>query len=108
MRDVIEKVMASEKEAAEILSKAKDEAAKLVADGRVAAQNEAAAAKLAARAEADKVLAEAVRAASEKADADLASEKEAIERSIRLSADEREALSDAVVRCVTGADKAGE
>lgn len=103
MRDVIEKVMASEKEAAEILSKARDEAAKMIADGRVAAQNEASAAKLAAREEADRIVADAVAAASAKAGEALSSAKGRIDRSVRLSGGDLDALSDAVVRCVTAA-----
>ena len=108
MRNVIEKVMASEKEAADILSKAKDDAAKLVADGRVAAQNEAASIKLAAHEEADKIVSDAVQTASADANQELSSAKSKIDHSICLSDADRESLSDAVVRCVTGAGKAGK
>ena len=103
MRDIIQKVMASEEEAGRIVEAARAEAERIVAESRTAAQNEGDAARRAMRAEADRIVADAVAAAEARAGAETEAARKKIAGEIKIGAAAHAAAVDMIVCVVTGA-----
>jgi vacuolar-type H+-ATPase subunit H len=102
MRDVIQKVIATENEAKQLVQAAKAEAERLVADARKQARDLVASARQESRNEAEQVVAAAVRGAEQEKMERLACSAAEIETRIHLDETTAKQAVDAAVRFVCG------
>lgn len=105
MKDIIQKVVAAEEEARQILASAKEEATQIVANGRNEADSLSEEKKIAFQEEADAILKSAIEEAQAKADSDLEAAKERILKEIRLSDDLRQGAAEAVAEAIINASR---
>jgi vacuolar-type H+-ATPase subunit H len=108
MRDAIQRVIASEAAAKEMVAAARKEAECVVSDARCQAQAALERARQETRAEAERILAAAVRQAGQDKQLRLDQARHEYEREVQLDPDVREALVAEVIRVVCGAARSGE
>jgi vacuolar-type H+-ATPase subunit H len=102
MRDVIQKVIASEAEAKRFVATARAEAERIVSDAQKQAEELRARVNRETRAEAEQMLDEASRGAERKKQECLARARVEIERHVQLESSLRQRAVAEVVRCVCG------
>jgi vacuolar-type H+-ATPase subunit H len=102
MRDVIQKVIASEAEAKQIVAAARSEGERVVSSARKRAEELRARVNRETRAEVEQLLDEASRGAERKKQECLARARVEIERHVRLESSLRQQAVAEVVRCVCG------
>ena len=102
MRDVIQKVIATEAEGKRMLFDARAEAGRILTEAQTRAQQLMAHARKEVQLAAQKILTAAVADAEIDKQTRLASTTAGIEKQINLSDDERRQAVEAVVRCVCG------
>jgi vacuolar-type H+-ATPase subunit H len=100
MRDVIEKVIATEGEARQIVETAKNEADRIWSEVQKKAQEIVERARREARAEAEAIVAAAVEEAEREKQDRLARAATEIENQVQLGAEDRRSAVEGVVRCV--------
>ena len=102
MRDVIQKVIASEAEAKHRVQAARSEAERVLSEAQKRAQEMVATARQTARREAEKVLADAMPAAEAQQRQQLTRVADEIERQVSVDPVTIQQVAEAVTRCVGG------
>lgn len=102
MRDVVQKIVATENQAKRIVEEARAQADRILLDARKQAQDISMKAYQDAGREAQEIVGEAVRAAEEQKQARLAQASDAMEREIVIDEGSRRKIVEEVVRHVCG------
>lgn len=100
MRDVIQKVMATEIEAKHIVELAKAESDRILSDAQKKGEEIVAQARQEARVEAERIVATAIEAAEQEKQESLARITAEIESQVRLEQTDRQRVVGEVVRCL--------
>jgi vacuolar-type H+-ATPase subunit H len=102
MRDVIQKIIATEAEAKQRVQAAYSQAERILSEARKCAQEQVAAARQSARLDADKMLATAVQTAKAEKKQRLVRAAAEIETQVRVDEATARQAVEAVTRCVCG------
>ncbi|MDD3846735.1 MAG: hypothetical protein PHC90_10290 [Syntrophorhabdaceae bacterium] len=100
MRDMIQKIVATEAQGKAAVEEAKAKADRILAEARKKAQDIAARARQEAGAEADSIVAAAVEAAQKEKDKRLAQVAARIENQVKIDEAARKRVVEAIVRCI--------